>query len=84
MFYVFEVLDVCFVSFCFGREIRMFGTSIVQVVEQMNRKVDLTRLNKLRTVRVGHFSSKATTKNSLPHNKRVIAKSLYGACLEFL
>ena len=33
----------------------MFGTSIVQVVEQMNKKVDLTRLKKLPTVRVGHI-----------------------------
>ena len=33
----------------------MFSTSVVQVavVEQMNKKVDLTRLKKLPTVRVG-------------------------------
>ena len=45
MFYVFEVLHVGFVSF-FGRcsEIRVFGTCVVQVVEQMNQKMDLTRL----------------------------------------
>ena len=28
----------------------------------MNKKVDLTRIKKLPTVRVGHFSSKAPTK----------------------
>ena len=65
MFYVFEVLDVGFVSFCFGRgsEVRVFETSVVQVVDKMNKKVDLTRLKKLPTVRVGHFSLKAPTKN---------------------
>ena len=35
---------------------------VVQFVEQMNNKVDLTRL-KLPTVRVGHFSLKAQIKN---------------------
>ena len=40
---------------------RVFCTSVVQVVEQMNKKVDLTRLKELPTVRVAHFSSKAPT-----------------------
>ena len=47
----------CF-FFRFGRasEIRVFLTSAVHVVEQMNKKVvDLTRLKKLPTVGVGHF-----------------------------
>ena len=37
-----------FVSFCFGEVLRFraFWTSVVQVVEQMNKKVDLTRLKK--------------------------------------
>ena len=34
----------------------MFWTSVVQVdVEQMNKKVDITRLKKLPTVGVGHI-----------------------------
>ena len=56
MFDVFVVLDVGFVSLCFGR-----GS---EVVEQMIKKVELTRLKKLHTVRVGHFFSKAPTKNA--------------------
>ena len=38
----------------------------------MNKKVDLTRLKKLRTVRVGHFSSKAPTKNYISSKKHKI------------
>ena len=47
----------CFFLFRFGRasEVRVFWTSIFQFVEQMNKKVDLTRLKKLPTVRVGHI-----------------------------
>ena len=39
MLYVFEVLDVGSGSFCFGRgsEVRVFGTSVVQVFEQMKK-----------------------------------------------
>ena len=54
--------------FCFGQGSdvsSMFRTSVVQVVEQMNKKVDHTRLKKRPTVRVGHFSSKAPNKNTL-------------------
>ena len=43
---------------------RLLWTSVVQVVEQMNKKVDLARLKQLPTVRVGHFSSKAPTKKT--------------------
>ena len=49
-------------QFCFGRSCdvsSMFWTSVVQV----EQKVDHTRLKKLSAVRVGHFSSKAPTKN---------------------
>ena len=56
---VFSRSWTCFVfSFRFGRasEVRVFWTSIVQVVEQMNKKVDLTRVKKtLPTVRVGYI-----------------------------
>ena len=47
--------SVFFYSFGFGRasEVWVFRTSVVQVVEQMNKKVDLTRLKKLPTVIVG-------------------------------
>ena len=51
--------------FCFGRRSdvsSMFWTSVVQV-EQMNKNVNHTRIKKLPTVRVGHFSSETTTKN---------------------
>ena len=57
--FVFEVLDVAFVldevltiPVCFGYQ-----------VEQMNKKVNHTWPKKLITVRVGHFSLKAPTKN---------------------
>ena len=57
VFSVFEVRDV---GFCFARGSgvsRMFCTAVVQVevVEQMNKKVDFKRLKKLPTVRVGHI-----------------------------
>ena len=60
---------VCFRAsgrrFCFGRGSdvsSMFCTSVVQV-EQMNKKVDLTRIEKLPTAGVGHFPQKAPTEN---------------------
>ena len=59
---------VCFRSsgrrFCFGRGSdvsSMFWACVVQV-EQTNKNVDLTRIKKLHSVRVRHFSRKAPTK----------------------
>ena len=40
----------------------MFLTSVVQV-QQVNKNVDLTRIKKLPTVRVGHFSPKRNAQN---------------------
>ena len=48
----------------------MFWTCVVQV-EQMNKKVDLTR--KITIVRVGHFSSKVPTKNATKTFGKVIS-----------